>query len=306
MNARDALVLGRVSNLPTVWSNVLAGMALACAGLADAGVTDDGLADALPAPLPLLAALLPALSLAYVAGMYLNDAFDAAIDRRERPERPIPSGRVPRRTVFAAGFAMLAAALALLALVGLAGVTGGPAWAPFAAGAVLCVAIVAYDAWHKANPLAPVLMGLCRALVYVTAAVAFASLTSTVVVGACILWAYLIGLTYAAKEESLNRIGHAWPLAFLLVPIVYGFLFVAGSLLAALIWIGFVVWTGIAVRRLFRRRPGDVPRAVAALLAGICLLDALIITVEGLPGLALVAVALFALTLLLQRFVPAT
>ncbi len=45
------------------------------------------------------------------------------------------------------------------------------------------------------------------------------------------LWAYLIGLTYAAKEEALNRIGHAWPLAFLAVPVAYGLPVVAGGFL---------------------------------------------------------------------------
>ncbi len=68
--------------------------------------------------MPVLAGLLIALSLAYVAGMYLNDAFDAAIDRRERPDRPIPSGRVARRTVFVAGFAMLVRRTLVLALIG--------------------------------------------------------------------------------------------------------------------------------------------------------------------------------------------
>lgn len=294
MRLRDALVLGRVSNLPTVWSNVLAGAALAGAG------------PELVSAAPVVALLLIALSLAYVAGMYLNDAFDAAIDRRERGERPIPSGRVAVRTVLAAGLTMLAAALVLLALLGVSGMAAGPAWAPFAAGTALAVAIVVYDAWHKQNPLAPLVMGLCRALVYVTAAVAFAPLTMTVLAAAGVLWAYLIGLTYAAKEEALNRIGHAWPLLFLAVPVAYTFTVAVSSLVGALLWVAFTAWTGLAVRRLFRRRPGDVPRAIAALLAGICLLDALVIAGRGETGLALVAAALFPLTLLAQRFVPAT
>lgn len=71
-----ALRLGRVSNLPTVWTNALAGAALAGGE-------------------PWQAAMLPlllALSLFYVGGMYLNDAFDRDIDARERPARPIPAG----------------------------------------------------------------------------------------------------------------------------------------------------------------------------------------------------------------------
>lgn len=73
MTPAVAFRLGRVSNLPTVWSNVLAGAALAGA----AGVSP-----------PALVALMIAISLFYVGGMWLNDAFDAEIDARERPERP--------------------------------------------------------------------------------------------------------------------------------------------------------------------------------------------------------------------------
>ena len=76
MNFAVALRLGRVSNLPTVWTNALAGLVLA------GGWLD-------PAPLLLL---FLAVSLAYVGGMFLNDAFDAEVDAVRRPERPIPSG----------------------------------------------------------------------------------------------------------------------------------------------------------------------------------------------------------------------
>ncbi len=109
MTLRDALILGRVSNLPTVWTNMLVGLVLA------GGVVGGAAADAKTLP------LLLALSLFYVGGMYLNDAFDAALDALERPERPIPSGRVGRGTVFALGFAMLGGGLALLLWLGLAG-----------------------------------------------------------------------------------------------------------------------------------------------------------------------------------------
>ncbi|MBF0375745.1 MAG: UbiA family prenyltransferase, partial [Alphaproteobacteria bacterium] len=88
---RVALRLGRVSNLPTVWTNVLAGATLA-------GGLPDGAG---------LFALLVAATLLYVGGMFLNDAFDRHVDALTRPERPIPSGEVPAAAVFAAGFGML-------------------------------------------------------------------------------------------------------------------------------------------------------------------------------------------------------
>src|SRR4051812_45803107 len=128
--------LGRVSNLPTVWTNVLAAVVLAGGDPASA-----------TAALALLA-----MTSFYVGGMYLNDAFDREVDRRERPGRPIPSGAISEKAVFSAGFGLLAAGVALMAVA-------GPA--PAVAGVALATAIVGYDLRHKGNPVSPILMGLC-------------------------------------------------------------------------------------------------------------------------------------------------
>jgi 4-hydroxybenzoate polyprenyltransferase len=287
MMARDALILGRVSNLPTLWSNVLAGAALSGAAIAT----------------EVLAPLLLALSLLYIAGMYLNDAFDAAIDRAERPERPIPAGRVTVRAVFIAGFALLAAGLAMVIV--LAAVTGRGA-APVVAALALAAAIVFYDVHHKANRFSPVVMGLCRALVYVTAALILAPHQPALWPAAAMLLSYLVGLTYAAREEHLGQLRHLWPLAFLSAPLLYALPAATESALAAVLLLLLAGWLALAVRRLRRRAAGDVPRAVAALLAAICLIDAIVIAGQGLPLLALVTAALFPLTLVAQRVIPAT
>jgi 4-hydroxybenzoate polyprenyltransferase len=310
MSLRAALVLGRVSNLPTVWTNMLAGIVLAGGAAADWRVL----------PLAL------ALTLFYVGGMYLNDAFDAPWDAAERPERPIPAGLVRRRTVFAAGFAMLATGLLLLILVGFL-FPGGTGWWPALAGLALAAAIVLYDAWHKANPLSPVLMGLCRLLVYVVAGLAVtAALPAELWIGAFLLLAYLIGLTYAAKQETLDRIDRAWPLAFLAAPSLWGVVLVIGEPLTVPFWLAFVAMAAGALWLLLRPHGGRVggpvggrlggvveggvggavARAVALMLAGICLFDAMLIAGAGAPGLALIAAAGFPLTLLLQRRVPGT
>ncbi len=128
MTLRDALSLGRVSNLPTVWTNMLAALVLSGGALGDGRVP----------------ALLAGLTLFYVGGMYLNDAFDAEIDARERPERPIPAGRVSRGTVYGLGFGMLAVGVACLAWTGL-GVEGGTGVWPLLGGLALAAAIVFYD-----------------------------------------------------------------------------------------------------------------------------------------------------------------
>jgi 4-hydroxybenzoate polyprenyltransferase len=290
MSWRVALRLGRVSNLPTVWTNGLAGIVLAGGAVADARTIP----------------LLLALSLFYVAGMFLNDAYDAGIDAKERPERPIPSGEVRADTVFGAGFGMMALGLALLAWVGF-GAIGGTGLGPVLGGLGLGAAIVLYDRRHKDNPLSPVLMGICRMLVYVTAGLAVApDLPATLMAAALALLCYLIGLTYIAKQETLGEVRNLWPLLFLAVPVLYTLPSIWAGLTNAVLFAAFATWIGVALWFLWRRRPGDVPRAVVSLIAGICLLDALLIAGAGAPQVAWLAVLGFVLTIAMQRTVPGT
>ena len=56
----------------------------------------------------------------YTAGMVLNDVADAEIDRRERPERPIPSGAISPAAAIGVFVALVCGGLVLLAGEGLA------------------------------------------------------------------------------------------------------------------------------------------------------------------------------------------
>ncbi len=290
LNWSAALRLGRISNLPTVWSNTLVGAVLVGGGTLDGR----------------LVALLFAMSLFYIAGMYLNDAFDWRIDAQERPERPIPAGEVSARTVFAAGFAMLAVALLILFWIGFEG-AGGLRWQPVLAGLGLAAAIVYYDWRHKSDPLSPLWMGVCRMLIYITAGLAISeTLPATVYLAAGVLLCYLIGLTYIAKQENLGQVKNLWPLAFLAVPIVYGIANIRADAINIALIVGFVGWLAFALNFLRRRRPGDIPRAVVSLIAGISLLDAIFIAAADAWPIAWFAILAFALTLVFQRFVPGT
>jgi 4-hydroxybenzoate polyprenyltransferase len=288
LNLALALRLGRISNLPTVWSNVLVGALLAGGGLGDAR-------------LPLL---LLACSAFYVGGMFLNDAFDREFDARHRPERPIPSGRASASEVFAYGFGLLALGMAGVALASFATAS---AWQAMGSSAALAGAIVLYDAYHKANPLSPLLMGLCRVLVVLTAAWCFTPAPPPAVyLAAFALLCHLIGLTYIAKQEHLDRIDALWPLGFLAVPLAYGAVLAMSAPAAGLVWFLYAAATAFALLRLRRRAPGDVPRAVVVLIAGMSLLDGAMLAASGFILAAALAVAAFALTLALQRWVAGT
>jgi len=277
------LRLGRVSNLPTVWTNVLAGAVLSGGDWRNWR----------------LGLVLVAMSSFYVGGMYLNDYFDRAIDGRERPERPIPSGQISAGAVAATGFCLVGAGAVATAAM-------GPAAAAMAA--LLAISIVAYDLHHKANPFAPVVMGACRALVYgATAAVLSGGVTIFVAVAAVAIAAFVAGLTYAARQESLDKIGNLWPLALLVAPMLVAIGVFRQGPGAMAVYLLLAVWIAAAVY-LLARRPvaGSVSRAVGWLIAGISLCDAAILASTGAIMPALAAIGGFVLTLVAQKYVPGT
>ena len=144
-------------------------------------------------------------------------------------------------------------------------------------------------------------------LVYLTAALAVSAIVpQPVIAAAVVLLCYLIGLTYAAKKEHLGRLENIWPLAFLAVPLIYGIYLAPSQPAAALPLLLLTAWAFYALWLLRRRRPGDVPRAVVSLIAGISLLDAMLLAGTGHILFAWLAIAAFAATLSLQRWITGT
>ena len=103
VSIKDYLVLVRLPNLFTLPSNILVGMA-----------TVSSLAFTLTSFTQFL--LLVTISvLLYCVGIVLNDLYDFDIDKKERPNRPLPSGKISRRSaiVLVAIFSTLALILSL-------------------------------------------------------------------------------------------------------------------------------------------------------------------------------------------------
>ncbi|TDO37427.1 4-hydroxybenzoate polyprenyltransferase [Paractinoplanes brasiliensis] len=102
---------------------------------------------------PVLAAASVCL---YWGGMAANDWADRDVDARERPRRPIPSGRVRPK------HALLTAAGLTVAGIGIAALSGGRRAAAVAA--PLAGAVWAYDLWAKNTAAGPAFMAACRGL----------------------------------------------------------------------------------------------------------------------------------------------
>jgi hypothetical protein len=275
---RAWLQLARISNTPTVVSNVVAGAVLVSTAAATGTVV--------------LVAI--AIALFYTAGMVLNDVLDYEIDRRERPERPLPSGQVSRGSALGAVVGLLVAGELLLVLEGL-----GPALA----GLGLIGLIVLYDAWHKGNALSPALMAACRTMTYVIAGLAISSELPTELWGAAaLLFVYVVGLTQVAKIEGGGVLG-AWPLVAVLAPVVYWAIMLP-SPESFLLLAAFAAWTLWALHYVRQRRIGP---AVGSLIAGIALFDAVAVaSVEGSAAAVAVCLAAFVATIALQTKIAGT
>jgi hypothetical protein len=281
---RTLLILGRVSNLPTVWSNCLAGWWLSGGGNFW--------------KLPLL---FFGLSFLYTGGMFLNDAFDAEFDRQRRPGRPIPSGKISAELVWRFGFGQLALGIFLLLFLGK--LAAALAFA-------LAIFILIYDALHKVITVSPWLMGACRFWVYVIAGTTGSyGLNGWPIFCGAALALYVVGLSYVARRESFRGPIPYWPMLLLASPIFLAMLTNAGEFRSSAIWISIVLalWIVRGVRTIFLDGEINVGGVVANLLAGIVFVDWLAVAPQiSHTTSAIVFLALFALTNFLQKFVPAT
>jgi hypothetical protein len=278
------LRLGRVSNLPTVWTNCLAAIVLA---------------GAVPDPIGLTLISI-SISLLYVSGMFLNDAFDQEFDRRYRPERPIPSGEISGATVYKIGFGLMASGLVTL-------FAAFPKTEVVLWGTMLAALIVFYDWSHKKTAASPIIMALCRVGVYFCAAAAVGSAMGfRVVSGAAVLMAYMIGLSYVAKQENLTEIKNIWPVPLVVAPFVYAAAALQRAGGETYIYVLFLGWVIYALSHLLKK-PKNIPAAVVSLIAGISLLDGVLIAMaaprSGWPTLTIIG---FLLTIAFQRYIPGT
>jgi 4-hydroxybenzoate polyprenyltransferase len=231
--------------------------------------------------------------------MYLNDAFDSQFDQQHRPERPVPSGTVGVAAVWACGFVWLG--LGLLCLIGFGKAT-------MILGLLLVVTILTYDAVHKIFAFSPVLMAACRfLLILLAASTGKEGVTGLSIWTGLVLALYIVGLSYVARRESTLVPLRYWPCAGLAAPLVLAFIVNSGqSQSASLVLSGIViVWTVRCLHFSFWSAQRNFGRTVAGLLAGIPLVDLLSVW-EGGWLVAVLFGALFLLSLLFQRFVPAT
>lgn len=197
----------RAGNVLTAVSNILAGYLLTRGAWVPV--------------LPLVFLVLSSAAL-YLAGMVLNDLFDLELDRAERPERPLPSGRIEPVWAKLVGWGLMIDGLTA------AGIASWliTSWLPLIFATMLATTIVGYNAALKSTPLGPLTMGTCRALNVLLGAsvVTHSQAKYAAYLYAAVLLIYTVGLTLLARHEAtesdaqaIKRAGWVVQLALLLM-----------------------------------------------------------------------------------------
>jgi 4-hydroxybenzoate polyprenyltransferase len=133
--------------------------------------------------------------------MVLNDVFDRHRDALERPERPIPSGRISPSGGYILGMMLLTLGLIFAWVVSYLAADHRPRYV----GTALFALVLAYNAGLKRTPLGPIAMGGCRGLNLLlgmsTAAVAWHAPHYVIAGGMAI---YIAGVTLFARTEAVQ------------------------------------------------------------------------------------------------------
>jgi heme O synthase-like polyprenyltransferase len=185
---KQYLLLIRVPNLFTIPSNILAGY-FATISTANADVDQ-------------LLSLIVSSVLLYVSGIVLNDYFDINVDRKERPSRPLASGRITKRS---------ALLLAVISIVAGNILALSVSWTSFIISGSLTLVIFAYNYRLKRNAISnPLAMGLARFLNVVLGGSPALGLVLTndlilFFVGYC-LFLYIAAISLLSRKEVSDTI----------------------------------------------------------------------------------------------------
>lgn len=237
--------LARPANLVTAVADILAGVSVAGLLLTDA---------------PWGWLVVSTIGL-YGGGVVFNDVFDADLDRLERPERPIPSGRVSVQQATALGVLLLVLGVVAAARVSLI--------SAYIAGAVAALALI-YDRYGKHHTwLGPLNMGLCRSgnllLGISISATALSDFWGLAIIP--LIFISDVTLTSQGEVHGRNRQQLRWALLLdLLVVLVFVGIHLTTrfSLTPAAVFLGIWLWMNSAAKwsALRQNEPALIQRAV--------------------------------------------
>lgn len=251
-------------------------------------------------------------ALLYAAGIVFNDLYDLELDRRERPERPLPSGLVPTPAAMFVASVALASGVAAVAAAGPMAATA--AW-------LLAVLMLLYNWVLKTKAAGPVAMGACRAVnvqigmaVGMAAAQAEPAAGKWVAIPAIANGLYIAGVSVLARDEVAATHRNNVGLGVVLIAM--------GLALHSVVWMGaeapyagaavgllliYAGWLAYALIRTFEApEPAAVQSVVRTSILGLILVDAAVAAAFAGPLAAALVLLLLLPAVYLGRWLPST
>jgi 4-hydroxybenzoate polyprenyltransferase len=281
ISIKDYLVLVRLPNLFTLPSNILVGMAT----VSSLSFTITSLSQLL---------LLVTISvLLYCVGIVLNDLYDFDIDKKERPNRPLPSGKISRKSAITLVVVFSSMALILSLLISI------PA---LLISSILFLAIFGYDKYLKNTPVGPFIVALARVLnILLGASVSIASIDTSMQI-VTLTYVLVITFVYVSLIGFMSRHevhGFSDNAKLFLAPAIIGFVI---SSLIVFSFMGFFKLESLIILSLFsaimifsfsrnyRRDPRRTQQIIQNMILSIIVLDSTFLT--GIIGIELGLVVL--------------
>ncbi len=296
MNAvlKGYLRLARPANLPTAAADIFAGVAIA--GIFESQELSNAL-------LISVGVLVLASVCMYAGGVVLNDVFDFKLDQLERPERPIPSGLISRRSATIFGVLLLLLGVVLACYVrpicGLVGV-------------ILATLIVSYDGFSKKYDfLGPFNMGLCRSANLLLGITILGTFNGWEYAFIPLLYIYAITMISRGEVHGNNKKHLIWA-GVLYALVIFGVLgihmYSSGSYLESIPFLGLFVF--LIYRPLLNaykaNTPGNIKKAVIAGVLSLIVLDASIAVGFSFWWYGLLILLLLPLSMLLSKLFAVT
>jgi len=293
--------LVRLPNVFTAPADVIAGAALSYHALNET---------VLPANLVWLCLMSVCF---YAGGMILNDVADVEEDRRERPFRPIPSGRISFRHATLAGFGLLLTGL-ILGFIQLP--ESKPLWEgwPFLA---LFLLIICYNFYLKHTVFGPVVMGLCRGCNLMLGTIMISEINNACYFAAVINTIYITGVTIIASDETRQAKGWKMISGLSLIFLSLGMLVticnqfslkVSPHHVIAMQWMSLILVVAAATLWIPIIRnpvPANIGRGIKYSIMGLIVINTIYATL-GLGFIGLLVLLLLIPALFLGRFIYST
>jgi 4-hydroxybenzoate polyprenyltransferase len=289
-NFKDYLILVRLPNLFTLPSNVLVGYFMVSSMTMTSYVQ--------------ILLLVTISILLYCVGLILNDLCDYSIDKKERPDRPLASGKVSRRAAIGLVVTFSSLALALSFIINIT---------TFVISSILLITIFGYDKILKKTRAGPFTIGAARVMnVLLGASVDFGNIGSypqfiilTFVLSMTFVYVSLIGFISRYEVHGFPKDSKLLLIPAIVAAIIFliGLFSIAGlfkyEFLIMLVFFSFIM--GITFYKFQKNDSVGIQRIVKNMIMSIIVLDSTFLS--GIVGIeiGLVVMVLLAPLLILAR-----